>query len=73
MEKLTCIIVDDIEIDRLMVSSYINRFSNFEILEKDQLIGVDGEEEITSEKKCVILFAHNGKNINDEVFLLGEI
>ena len=48
-------------------------FSNFEILEKDQLIGVDGEEEIRSEKKCVILFAHNGKNINDEVFLLGGI
>ena len=31
MEKLTCIIVDDIEIDRLMVASYINRFSSFEI------------------------------------------
>ena len=32
MEKLNCIIVDDIEIDRLMVSSYVKRYSNFEIL-----------------------------------------
>lgn len=32
MEKLNCIIVDDVEIDRLMVSSYVNRFSQFEIL-----------------------------------------
>ena len=32
MEKLTCIIVDDIEIDRLMTSSYVSRYSSFEIL-----------------------------------------
>ena len=32
MEKIRCIIVDDIEIDRLMVSSYVSKFSNFEIL-----------------------------------------
>ena len=32
MEKLNCIIVDDVEIDRLMVSSYVKRFSKFEIL-----------------------------------------
>lgn len=32
MEKLRCIIVDDIEIDRLMVSSYVNRYSAFEIV-----------------------------------------
>lgn len=32
MEKLTCIIVDDIEIDRLMVSSYVSKFSSFDIL-----------------------------------------
>lgn len=32
MEKLKCIIVDDIEIDRLMVASYVNKFSQFEII-----------------------------------------
>ena len=32
MEKLTCIIVDDVEIDRLMVASYVKRFSELEIL-----------------------------------------
>ena len=32
MEKLRCIIVDDIEIDRLMASSYVSKFSAFEIL-----------------------------------------
>jgi two-component system LytT family response regulator len=32
MEKIRCIIVDDIEIDRLTVQSYISRFPSFEML-----------------------------------------
>ena len=32
MNKLKCIIVDDVEIDRLMVVSYVNKFSTFEVV-----------------------------------------
>lgn len=32
MKKYTCIIVDDIEIDLLMVKLYVDKFSNFEII-----------------------------------------
>ncbi|MEO7978652.1 LytTR family DNA-binding domain-containing protein [Flavobacterium sp.] len=32
MKKYTCIIVDDVEIDRLMIQLYLNRFSNFELI-----------------------------------------
>lgn len=32
MDKLKCIIVDDVEIDRLMVVSYVNKFSTFEVV-----------------------------------------
>lgn len=32
MEKFTCIIVDDVEIDRLMVTSYVSRFTDFNII-----------------------------------------
>lgn len=47
-------------------------FENFEVIERNQLIGTDGEEKIRAEKQGLILFAHNGNNVNDEVFLLGE-
>lgn len=47
-------------------------FENFEVLETNQLIGIDGQEEIKAPKQCLILFAHNGTKIRDEVFLLGE-
>lgn len=32
MNKLKCIIVDDVEIDQLMVVSYVNKFSTFEVV-----------------------------------------
>lgn len=32
MEKWKCIIIDDTEIDRLMVASYVSKFSSFEIV-----------------------------------------
>ena len=47
-------------------------FSNFEIVEADQLIGIDGQEKIKAPLRSLILFAHNGKKVGDEVFLLGE-
>ena len=47
-------------------------FENFEVLEGNQLIGIDGQEEIRTSKRSLILFAHNGTKIGDEVFLLGE-
>lgn len=48
------------------------QFNNFEIVEKNQIIGVDGREEIKAPKRSLILFAHNGTKAGDEVFLLGE-
>src|SRR3989344_2456630 len=47
-------------------------FENFEALEENQLIGIDGQEEVKTSKRSLILFAHNGTKVGDEVFLLGE-
>ena len=47
-------------------------FADFEQIEKGQLIGVDGGQEIRAYKDSVIVFARNRKQINDEAFLLGE-
>ncbi len=47
-------------------------FKNFEIVEKKQVIGIDGQEKIKAPKRSLILFAHNGVKIGDEIFLLGE-
>lgn len=47
-------------------------FENFEVVETGQLIGIDGQEEIKAPKRSLLLFAHNGTKIGDEVFLLGE-
>lgn len=47
-------------------------FENFEIVEKDQLIGLDGEEEVKISKQSLILFAHNCNQVGSEAFLLGE-
>ena len=47
-------------------------FENFEVVEANQPIGIDGQEEVKALKRSQILFAHNGTKIGDEVFLLGE-
>lgn len=47
-------------------------FENFEVVAENQLIGIDGKEEVRTAKQGLILFAHNGNNVGDEVFLLGE-
>lgn len=47
-------------------------FENFEVLQENQIIGIDGQEEIKTPKRSLILFAHNGTKVGDEVFLLGE-
>lgn len=46
-------------------------FENFEPVRADQVIGLDGQNEIKAPQESLILFAHNGKKIGDEVFLLG--
>jgi hypothetical protein len=48
-------------------------FADFEMLQRGDIIGIDGDTEIRSPKECFILFAKNGTQINDEVFLLGEL
>ncbi|TSC71155.1 MAG: succinylglutamate desuccinylase [Parcubacteria group bacterium Gr01-1014_49] len=47
-------------------------FENFETLEENQLIGIDGQEEVKTSKRSLILFAHNGTRVGAEVFLSGE-
>lgn len=47
-------------------------FENFEEIREGQLIGVDGEEEIRSSKKSLILFADNVEKIGSQAFLLCE-
>ncbi|MBP7927612.1 succinylglutamate desuccinylase/aspartoacylase family protein [Patescibacteria group bacterium] len=46
-------------------------FENFESVKEGQIIGNDGIQEIVTPKDSYILFAHNSKNIGEEVFLLG--
>jgi succinylglutamate desuccinylase len=47
-------------------------FKDFDELVPDQLIGVDGENDIRAKKDSVILFARNRSGIGEEAFLLGE-
>jgi len=48
------------------------KFSDFEEIKKNEIIGIDGKEKITTKKDSVILFAHDRKQIGEEAFLLGE-
>lgn len=48
------------------------QFADFEELPKDTLIGTDGDQQIFADRDCVILFAQNGKDANEEGFLLAE-
>lgn len=47
-------------------------FNDFEEISKGQIVGIDGEKEVQTEKESVILFARNRKQVGDEGFLLGE-
>jgi len=47
-------------------------FKNFEVVTKNRLIGIDGQEKIKAPGQNLILFAHNGTKIGDEIFLLGK-
>ena len=47
-------------------------FYDFEEISKGQIIGMDGDKEVKTEKDSVILFARNREQIGDEAFLLGE-
>ena len=39
---------------------------------KDELIGVDGKEEIRTDEKCLVVFAHNINKKDEEAFLIGK-
>ncbi len=47
-------------------------FSDFEEIEKNQLIAYDGDREVRADRDSVILFAYNPKKRKEEAFLLGE-
>lgn len=53
---------------------YLSRlFNDFEIIEENELIGVDGDKEVRASKESIILFAKNRQRVGEEAFLLGEI
>lgn len=47
-------------------------FKDFEEIKKDELIGLDGGEEVRVLNNSIILFARNRNKIGEEAFLLGE-
>jgi succinylglutamate desuccinylase len=47
-------------------------FDDFEIINKEQKIGLDGKEQIIAEEESVILFARNRDKIGEECFLMGR-
>lgn len=47
-------------------------FYDFEEISKNQIVGMDGEKEVKTEKDSIILFARNVERIGEEAFLLGE-
>lgn len=50
----------------------VKDFKDFDELVPDQLIGVDGKNDIRAKKDSVILFARNRTHVGEEAFLLGE-
>jgi succinylglutamate desuccinylase len=52
--------------------SLIKEFKDFERVFKNQIIGLDGGDEVIVTRNGVILFARNRNNIGTEAFLLGE-
>lgn len=49
------------------------QFKDFEKVAKGEIVGFDGEEEIYAPENSIILFAQDGKNVGDEVFVLSKI
>ena len=47
-------------------------FNDFENISKNQVIGIDGGDEVIALKDSVVLFARNRNIIGEEAFLLGE-
>lgn len=47
-------------------------FKDFDEIVTDQLIGVDGREDVRAKKESIILFARNRDKAGEEAFLLGE-
>lgn len=50
----------------------VRAFADFEEIEKGQVIGIDGSDEVRAKESGAILFARNTDRIGDESFLFGE-
>jgi succinylglutamate desuccinylase len=48
------------------------KFKDFEKIKKGTLIGIDGRKIVKAKNNCLIFFAHNAKEKNQECFLLGK-
>jgi succinylglutamate desuccinylase len=64
--------IDDLYYSKTNSFNLTKDFKDFDELHPEQLIGVDGGEEIRAKKDSVILFARNVNESGEEAFLLGE-
>ncbi len=48
------------------------KFSDFQVLKKDEEIGFDGDIKVTCDRESVILFPHDTNKVGQEAFLLAE-
>ena len=62
----------DLYLTKTKKFSLVKDFIDFEIVLKDQDIGIDGEKIIKAKKDSVILFARNVDEVGEEAFLIGE-
>jgi len=52
--------------------SLAKKFDDFEKVKKDQILGIDGVEEVRCGENAIIIFAQDTTKINDEVYLLAK-
>lgn len=62
----------DMYINKTNDFKLIRNFQDFEKLSPNEIIGHDGQDEIKTDRECVILFARNCQQKGEEAFLLGE-
>ncbi|MEI8328188.1 MAG: succinylglutamate desuccinylase/aspartoacylase family protein [Candidatus Taylorbacteria bacterium] len=71
-KKQSYICMYDIYLTKTEKFTLSKPFDDFETIERDQIIGTDGDEEVRSLDDSVILFAQNSERIGDEAYLLGK-
>ncbi len=71
-KKQSYICMYDIYLTKTEKFTLSKPFDDFETIERDQVIGTDGDEEVRSLDDSVILFAQNSERIGDEAYLLGK-